>query len=110
MREIANHFHYRSTTAARSLLAGLEARGHIRRSAGKDRAIEVLRPVRPSIGAADDRAVRMHALVQELRRRQRLSGHERLVEAIARRRLAAEAKHGEEIERKPKSDRAGPKV
>ncbi len=74
------------------------------------RAIEVLRPVRPSIGAADVRAVRMHALVQELRRRQRLSGHERVVEAIVRRRLAAEAKPGEEIGRKPKSDRAGPKV
>lgn len=74
------------------------------------RAIEMLPPVRPSISAADVRAVRMHALVQELRRRQRLSGHERLVEAIVRRRLATEAKPGEEIERKRKTDRAGPKV
>jgi SOS-response transcriptional repressor LexA len=44
VREIANHFRYRSPTAARSLLKGLEARGHIRRLPGKDRAIEVLRP------------------------------------------------------------------
>ena len=33
VREIADHFHYHSTTLARSLLTGLEARGHIRRIA-----------------------------------------------------------------------------
>ena len=43
--EIADHLHYRSPTMARRLLAGLEERGHIRRLPGKDRAIEVLRPV-----------------------------------------------------------------
>ena len=43
VREIADHFHYHSTSPARSLLAGLEARGHIRRIAGRDRAIEVLK-------------------------------------------------------------------
>jgi repressor LexA len=45
VREIASHFGYHSTTPARSLLIGLEARGHIRRIPGKDRAIELLRPV-----------------------------------------------------------------
>jgi SOS-response transcriptional repressor LexA len=45
LSEIADHFHYRSPPAARSLLTGLEARGHIRRLAGRDRAIEVLKPV-----------------------------------------------------------------
>jgi repressor LexA len=45
VRELADHFRYRSPTAARCLLRGLEARGHIRRLPGKDRAIEVLRPV-----------------------------------------------------------------
>jgi SOS-response transcriptional repressor LexA len=45
VREIANHFGYHSPTPARCLLNGLEARGHIRRLAGRDRAIEVLRPV-----------------------------------------------------------------
>src|SRR5688572_33334682 len=56
VRELANHFHYHSTSPARSLLAGLEARGHIRRIAGKDRAIEVLRPVsRVAFYKFDDR-------------------------------------------------------
>ena len=45
VREIADHFHYRSTTMARRLLIGLEERGFIRRLPAKDRAIEVLRPV-----------------------------------------------------------------
>jgi SOS-response transcriptional repressor LexA len=45
VREIAAHFHYHNTEPARSLLAGLEARGHIRRVAGKARAIEMLRPL-----------------------------------------------------------------
>jgi SOS-response transcriptional repressor LexA len=45
VREIADHFHYQSSTPARSLLAGLEERGFIRRLPGMDRAIEVLRPV-----------------------------------------------------------------
>ena len=45
VREIADHFHYRSPTMARRLLIGLEERGFIRRLEGKDRAIEVLRPV-----------------------------------------------------------------
>ena len=45
MREIANHFHYRSPTMARRLLIGLEERGFIRRLPAKDRAIEVVRPV-----------------------------------------------------------------
>lgn len=74
------------------------------------RAIERLHPVRPLISAADIRAVRKHALVQELRRRQRLSGHERLVEAIVRRRLATEAKREEDIERRPKTNPAMPKA
>jgi SOS-response transcriptional repressor LexA len=56
VREIANHFGYHSTTPARSLLLNLEARGHIRRIAGKDRAIEVLRPVsRVTFHKFDDR-------------------------------------------------------
>jgi repressor LexA len=45
VREIADHFHYRSPTMARRLLIGLEERGFIRRLPAKDRAIEVLRPV-----------------------------------------------------------------
>jgi SOS-response transcriptional repressor LexA len=45
VRELADHFHYHSTSPARSLLAGLEVRGHIHRIAGQDRAIEVLKPV-----------------------------------------------------------------
>ena len=45
VREIADHFHYRSPTMARRLLIGLEERGFIRRLAAKDRAIEVLKPV-----------------------------------------------------------------
>jgi SOS-response transcriptional repressor LexA len=45
VREIADHFHYRSPTMARHLLQGLEERGFIRRLPGKDRAIEVLKPV-----------------------------------------------------------------
>ena len=56
VREIANHFGYRSPRPARSLLTSLEARGHIRRLAGKDRAIEVLRPVtRTAVYRFDDR-------------------------------------------------------
>jgi hypothetical protein len=42
VREIADHFGYRSSTAARSLRAGLEARGHIKRIARQDRAIEIV--------------------------------------------------------------------
>jgi SOS-response transcriptional repressor LexA len=45
VREIADHFHYRSASPARRLLIGLEQRGFIRRLEGKDRAIEVTRPV-----------------------------------------------------------------
>jgi repressor LexA len=45
VREIADHFHYRSPTMARRLLMGLEERGFIRRLEAKDRAIEVLKPV-----------------------------------------------------------------
>ena len=45
VREIADHFHYRSPTMARRLLMGLEERGFIRRLPEKDRAIEVLKPV-----------------------------------------------------------------
>jgi repressor LexA len=56
VREIANHFHYHSTTPARSLLIGPEERGYIRRIAGKYRAIEVLRPVgRVAFYKFDDR-------------------------------------------------------
>ena len=45
VRELVDHFHYRSPTTARRLLIGLEERGFIRRLAAKDRAIEVVRPV-----------------------------------------------------------------
>ena len=45
VREIADHFHYRSTTMARRLLKGLEERGFIRRLPSKVRAIEVVKPV-----------------------------------------------------------------
>ena len=45
VREIADHFHYRSPTMARRLLIGLEERGFIRRLPAKDRAIEVVKPV-----------------------------------------------------------------
>ena len=45
VQEITDHFHYRSTAGARWLLQGLEDRGFIRRLKGKDRAIEVVRPV-----------------------------------------------------------------
>jgi repressor LexA len=45
VRELADHFHYRSPTMARRLLVGLEERGYIRRLAAKDRAIEVVKPV-----------------------------------------------------------------
>ena len=45
VREIADHFHYRSPTMARLLLQGLEERGFIRRLHAKDLAIEVLKPV-----------------------------------------------------------------
>ena len=45
VREIADHFHYRSPSPARRLLIGLEERGFIRRLPEKDRAIEVLKPV-----------------------------------------------------------------
>ena len=56
VREIASHFGYHSTTPARSLLIGLETRGHIRRIPGMDRAIEVLRPVgRVAFFKFDDR-------------------------------------------------------
>jgi SOS-response transcriptional repressor LexA len=56
VRELANHFRYRSRTAARCLLKSLEARGHIRRIVGRDRAIEVLRPVgRVAFYKFDDR-------------------------------------------------------
>ena len=44
VQEITDHFDYRSTAGARWLLQGLEDRGFIRRL-GKDRAIEVVRPV-----------------------------------------------------------------
>jgi SOS-response transcriptional repressor LexA len=61
VREIADHFHYHSTSPTRSLLAGLEARRHIHRIAGRDRAIEVaacgprglLQIRRPRKGTAD---------------------------------------------------------
>ena len=45
VREIADHFHYRSPSMARRLLIGLEERGFIRRLPAKDRAIEVVKPV-----------------------------------------------------------------
>jgi SOS-response transcriptional repressor LexA len=45
VREIADHFHYRSPSMARRLLIGLEERGFIRRLPAKDRAIEVMKPV-----------------------------------------------------------------
>jgi len=45
VREIADHFHYRSATRARRLLIGLEERGFIRRLPAKDRAIEVVKPI-----------------------------------------------------------------
>src|SRR4029079_4298844 len=45
VREIADHFHYRSPTMARRLLQGLEARGFICRLPAKDRGIEVVKPV-----------------------------------------------------------------
>ena len=45
VREIADHFHYRSPTMARRLLMGLEERGFIRRLPAKDRAIEVVKPI-----------------------------------------------------------------
>ena len=45
VREIADHFHYRSPSMARLLLIGLEERGFIRRLPAKDRAIEVVKSV-----------------------------------------------------------------
>ena len=45
VREIADHFQYRSPSMARRLLMGLEERGFIRRLPAKDRAIEVVKPV-----------------------------------------------------------------
>ena len=45
VRELADHFHYRSPSMARRLLIGLEERGFVRRLPGKDRAIEVVKPV-----------------------------------------------------------------
>jgi SOS-response transcriptional repressor LexA len=45
VRELAEQLGYRSQTTARNLLLGLERRGFIRRLEGKDRAIEVLRPI-----------------------------------------------------------------
>ena len=45
VREIADHFHYRSPTMARRLLMGLEERGFIRRLPAKDRAIEAVKPI-----------------------------------------------------------------
>ena len=45
VREITDHFHYRSPTMARRLLIGLAERGFIRRLPAKDRAIEVVKPV-----------------------------------------------------------------
>ena len=45
VRELAEQLGFRSATTAQRLLVGLEQRGFIRRLAGKDRAIEVLRPV-----------------------------------------------------------------
>ncbi len=45
VREIADHFHHRSTTMARRLLIGLEESGFIRRLPAKTRAIEVVKPV-----------------------------------------------------------------
>lgn len=74
------------------------------------RAIEAMGPVRPSISGMDLRAVRMHALVGEVERRQRLSGHERVAEAIVRRRLVTEACGGEDDERTSDADRGRPKV
>ena len=45
VRELAQQLGFRSATTAQRLLVGLEERGFVRRLAGKDRAIEVLRPV-----------------------------------------------------------------
>lgn len=56
-------------------------------------AIEKAGPVQPPVGIEDIVAVRAHALRAEAERRERLSGHERIAEAVARRRLAAEQNH-----------------
>ena len=45
VRELADHFHYRSPSMARRLLMALEDRGFIRRLPAKDRAIEVVKPI-----------------------------------------------------------------
>lgn len=64
VREIANHFGYRSPTPARSLLAGREARGHIRRLPDLDRAIEVVKPVsRVAVYRFDERTKSLTFLV-----------------------------------------------
>jgi SOS-response transcriptional repressor LexA len=47
VREIADHFHHRSTTMARRLLIGLEESGFIRRLPAKTRAIEGREARRP---------------------------------------------------------------
>lgn len=57
------------------------------------RLIEKAGPVQPPVGIKDIAAVRAHALRAEAERRERLSGHERITEAAARRRLAAEQNH-----------------
>ena len=63
VREIADYFGYRSPTPARSLLQGLEARGHIRRLTGRDRAIEVLKPIsRVAIYRFDERTKSLRPL------------------------------------------------
>jgi repressor LexA len=45
VRELADHFRYRSPSMARRLLMALEDRGFIRRLPAQDRAIEVVKPV-----------------------------------------------------------------
>jgi SOS-response transcriptional repressor LexA len=45
VRELAEQMGYKSQTTARNVLLGLERRGFIRRLEGRDRAIEVLRPI-----------------------------------------------------------------
>lgn len=54
------------------------------------RAIEAAGPVRPHIGSEDICAIRKHAPVEEVRRRERRSAHERMSEAVVRRRLVAD--------------------
>jgi hypothetical protein len=50
-------------------------------------AIGALGPVRPSVASVDLRATRAHAFCGERERRKRQTAHERIAEAIERRRL-----------------------